>query len=158
MTFDRVEAEEKFDRFLMVMDDQLKALQEEALSRNIKLDFSVESIEKLEKLFNLMTKNVDKESVSSMIVSFARYLGEIVRINYGGNWLLPLDDPKNANFNTPVISGHAQEGLELAPISVMRAFSLRRIPGTLKRAIDADVNVTPVDLSRLIEEESPKDN
>ena len=151
MTINRVKANENFEKFLIGMDDQLEALEDEALSKNIELDTSTSSIEKLEELFNLMTTHSDKEAIDNLIVTFARYLGEIVCNNYGGHWILPLDNPKSINFNVPVVTGHVQEDLEFAPISVMRAFALRRIPGTLKRAIDADINVSTVDLSGMIE-------
>ncbi|MBI3896717.1 MAG: hypothetical protein HY308_00305 [Gammaproteobacteria bacterium] len=151
MTVDYVAAKEKFDNFLMSMDDQLDALEAEAQSRNIDLDFSTASVSKLENLFDLMATNADKETIESLVVTFARYLGEIVRLNYGGKWLLPLDDPSNVYFNTPVITGHTKEGLEFSPIFAMRAFALRRKPDTLKKAIDAHIKPNPIDLSRLIE-------
>jgi hypothetical protein len=35
----------------------------------------------------------------------------------------------------------------------MRAFALRRKPGTLRRAVDAEIHIKPLDLSDLIEKE-----
>jgi hypothetical protein len=100
-----------------------------------------------------MAEGVDKDTTNRLIVYFGRYLGEIVRTNYGGKWHLSLDDPKNVNFNTPVIIGHTPiEGLEFSPIRTMRAFALKRQPGMLSRAINADINPRPIDLSDLIEE------
>lgn len=56
------------------------------------------------------------------------------------------------NFNSPVIVGHFQvPGLEFAPISVMRAFAIWREPGTLRRAIEAQVASLLLDLSDLVE-------
>lgn len=143
---------EDFDNFLMVMDDQLEALQEEARRRHLILDFSLDDLERLEKLFDLMNDGVNNDTRSSLIVSFGRHLGEVVRENYGGRWVVPLDDEKNINFNKPVIIGHTKiEGLEFAPLTVMRAYSLRKKPGTLRRAVEADVNPQTLDLSELIE-------
>jgi hypothetical protein len=108
---------------------------------------------KLEELFSMMADGVDKDMRDRLIVYFARYLGEIVRTNYEGKWQLSLDDPKNVNFNTPVIVGHTSiEGLEFSPIGMMRAFALKRRPGMWWAAIDADINPRPLDLSDLIEE------
>jgi len=136
----------------MVMDDQLEALQEEARRRRLILDFSLDDLERLEKLFDLMNDGVDNDTRSSLIVSFGRHLGEVVRENYSGRWVVPLDDEKNINFNKPVIIGHTKiEGLEFAPLTVMRAYSLRKKPGTLRRAVEADVNPQTLDLSELIE-------
>lgn len=152
MTISREQALDDFDNFLMVMDDQLEALQEEATRRRLILDFSLDDLERLEKLFDLMTDGVDNDTRSSLIVSFGRHLGEVVRENYGGRWVVPLDDEKNINFNKPVIIGHTKiEGLEFAPLTVMRAYSLRKKPGTLRRAVEADVNPQTLDLSELIE-------
>lgn len=151
--FDKNESIEKFDDFLMIFDEQTDVLEADAASRGIDLDFSIDSLAKLEKLFPLMADGADKETTSQLIVYFARYLGEIVRTNYGGKWVLSLDNPKNVNFNTPVILGHApMEDLEFSPIGMMRAFALKRQPGMLWRTIDADINPNPLDLSDLVEE------
>ncbi|MBR8233532.1 hypothetical protein K6W26_08885 [Burkholderia sp. AU42008] len=154
MVFDRKVAEEAFDDFLMIMDDQLDWLSDEAKQHGIQLTVKLDDLPKLEKLFDLMSDGKDKDYVSGLVVAFARFLGEIVRENYGGKWELPLDDEKNVNFNTPVIVGHTPvEGLEFAPLSVMRAYALRRKQGTLQRAVSAQINPTPLDLSGLAEEE-----
>ncbi|KAG8151673.1 hypothetical protein [Burkholderia catarinensis] len=154
MAFDRKAAEEAFDDFVMIMDDQLDWLSDEAKGHGIKLAVELDDLPKLEKLFNLLSSGKDKDYVSGLVVTFARFLGEVVRESYGGKWVLPLDDEKNINFNTPVIVGHTPiEGLEFAPLSVMRAYALRKRPGTLQRAVDAQVNPKPVDLSGLAEEE-----
>ncbi|HDR9185436.1 TPA: hypothetical protein QDB06_006081 [Burkholderia vietnamiensis] len=154
MAFDKKLAEEEFDNFLMNMDDQLDWLSGKADEHGIELNVKIDDLPKLEKLFDLLSSGQDKSYVSGLVVAFARFLGEIVRENYGGKWDLPLDDEKNINFNTPVIVGHVPiDGLEFAPLSVMRAYALRRKPGTLQRAVDAQVNPKPVDLSGLAEEE-----
>lgn len=151
--FDKKKALEDFDDFLMIMDEQLDALENDAEARGIKLDFSLSSLAKLEELFLKMANGADKDMRDRLIVYFARYLGEIVRTNYGGKWQLSLDDPKNVNFNTPVIVGHTPiQGLEFSPIGIMRAFALKRRPGMLWTAIDADINPSPLDLSGLTEE------
>lgn len=153
MIFDKKMAEEKFDQFLMIMDDQLDSLSCEAESRGIDLDFSLDDMDKLEDLFDLMAEGKSADDRASLVVFFARYLGELVLKNYGGKWSLPLEDEKNVNFNTPVIVGHCSiEGLEFAPISVMRGYSLRKRKGSLRRALDADVNPKALDLSDIPEE------
>lgn len=135
------------------MDDQLEALRDEGAGRGIVLDLSIADFDCLEKLFDLMTQGVDRDTRSSLVVSFARHLGEVVRLEYGGKWVLSLDDEKNVNFNGPVIRGHAKiDGLEFAPLTVMKAYSIRKQPGTLKRAVDAQTNPEPLDIGGLIEE------
>ncbi len=152
MSTNHTDEQNAFEQFLIIMDDQLESLEEDAKKFGISLDLSVSSINKLELLFELMAENADKDTVDSLVVYFGRYLGEIVIHNYGGQWELPLDDPNNVNYNTPVITGHSQKGLEFAPLSVIRSFSLRRVENTLQRAIDADMKIRPLDLSNLIEE------
>lgn len=154
MKIDMKETEEDFDDFLMIMDDQLDWLADEAEKYGITLDLTPDDFTKLEKLFDLMSEGQNKDYISGLVVTFARHLGEVVRETYGGKWHLPLDDEKNVNFNTPVIIEHTPiEGLELAPISIMRAYALRRKAGTLQQAVDADINPEPLDLSDMIERE-----
>jgi hypothetical protein len=152
MTFDRKAAEDRFEAFLMALDDQVDWLVEQGQNLGIDLDLSPNDLPKLELLFDRMTEHADKDHVSRLVITFARHLGEILRQNHGGQWHLSLDDSKNANFDTPVIIGHTPiKDLEFAPLSVMRAYALRRKPGTLQRAIDAQVVPKPLDLSGLVE-------
>ena len=152
MVFDIKQAEENFDNFLMIMDDQLENLKDTAEKHQIALDSSLRDLENLEELFDIVTKDLTKDELSKMVVFFARYLGELMINRNGGKWTLPLDNEKNINFNTPVITGHSPiSGLEFSPISTMRAYALRRKKGTLKRSYDANVNPVPVDIDHLIE-------
>jgi len=154
MTIDKKVAEDKFDDFLMIMDDQLDWLDNETDKYKVTLDLTPDDLSKLERLFDLMSENQDKEFISKLLITFARHLGEVVCRNYGGKWNLPFDDEKNVNFNTPVIIEHTPiDGLEFAPLSVMRAYALHRKEGTLQLAVDAQIDPKPLDLSGLIETE-----
>lgn len=149
----KTEAQDSFEAFLALMDDQLNALKAEGANRQILLDTTLADLERLENLFDLMSEGLDKDAKASLVVSFARHLGEIVRLRFGGSWHLPPNDEKDINFNTPVIVGHTPiAGLAFAPLSAMRAYALRKKPGTLRRAVEADIHIRPVDLSGLIEE------
>ncbi|EIK47024.1 hypothetical protein O59_001045 [Cellvibrio sp. BR] len=153
MAFTRKQAEETFENFLMIMDDQLENLKGTAEKNQIPLDYSLRDLENLEKLFDIVSKDLPKDELSKMVVFFARYLGELMINRNGGKWTIPLDNEKNINFNTPVITGHSPiDGLEFAPISTMRAYALRRKKGTLRRSYDANVNPIAVDIDHLIEE------
>ncbi|MBF8670789.1 hypothetical protein IR012_14855 [Pseudomonas putida] len=159
MTFNKEKALEDFDDFLFIMDDQLEWLELEAARRDITLNLNTTCFPELENLFDLLSKDETKDMTSRLIVTFARYLGEAVRVRYGGKWTLPLDDPHNVNFNTPVITGHSPiEGLEFSPIFVMRGYSFKRIKGMLKRAVDADITPTPIDLDNLIEKDPTRND
>lgn len=154
MRIDRKAAEEDFDNFLMVMDEQLEWLETEARHTGITLHDAPDVPETLELLLGRMASGLNDDAVSRLLVVFGRYLGEYVRTRYGGTWTLPLDDEKNVNFNVPVITGHTpMPELEFAPIRVMRAYYLRRRAGTLRRAIDSHITPERLDLSDLIEQE-----
>lgn len=155
MSFNKKVAEEEFEEFLMAMDDQIEWLVNESEKHGIDLSNSSDVPGKLEKLFDSMSKGMDEDSVSSLIVIFGRYLGEFVRLSYGGKWVLPLDDKSNVNFNTPVIIGHSPvKGLEFAPIRVIRSYALRRNIGTLYRAIENHTAPQVLDLSQEVAQEA----
>jgi hypothetical protein len=153
MAFNKTEAENRFENFLIIMDDQIESLKEESEKYGINLDDSLSDLDKLENLFDLMRLEKSDEEISSLIVFFARHLGEIVRLNYGGKWFIQLDDAHSVNFNEPVIIGHAPiENLDFAPISVMRSYALRGKKGTLRSAVEADIDPKAIDLDNLIED------
>ena len=148
MNINQDQAAEVFDDFLIAMDDQIEWLIEEAKKHKIALTNSPNTPELLEKSFDLISEELNEEDIEKLIVIFGRYLGEFIRLNYGGKWTLPLKDKKNINFNTPVITGHSPiEGLEFAPIRVIRAYALRRYKGTIRRAIDNHIHPQILDLS-----------
>ena len=148
MNIDQVQAAEVFDDFLIATDDQIEWLIEEAKKHKIALTNSPNTPELLEKSFDIISEKMNKEENEKLIVIFGRYLGEFIRLNYGGKWTLPLKDKKNVNFNTPVITGHSPiEGLEFAPIRVICAYALRRYKGTIRRAIDNHIHPQILDLS-----------
>ena len=151
---DRMRAEDIFQQFLIIMDDQIEWLEDQAKDRGIELSMSPTSFGNLEKLFDLMSESQSEDYISRLVVTFGRYLGEIVRLNYRGKWTLPLSDDKNINFNTPVITEHSCiEGLEFAPLSVMRAYSLRRKRNLLETAVNAQIDPKPIILDHLIEKD-----
>lgn len=154
MKIDQIKAKEEFDDFLISMDDQIDWLTEQAKQHNIELYNSSNTPETLEQLFDLMSEGMNESDTESLIIIFGRFLGEFVRLTYGGQWKLPLDDPKNINFNTPVITGHSPvKGLEFAPIRIMRAYALRRKAGTIRRAIENHIAPAILDLSQEVARE-----
>ncbi len=154
---DRDEALQRFDHFLMLMDEQLQALEADAARQGLPLAPGPDTPEQLEALFDALaqglSREADPEAWSSLLVYIGRYLGEWVRRTFGGRWVLPLDDMRNVNFNTPVIVGHSPvRGLDLAPISLVRAYGLRRRKGTLRRGVLAQVRPEPpLDLGDIAE-------
>lgn len=155
-TVDREAAREAFDDFLMRMDDQLEALQDDAETYGIRLDFNADNLHDLERYFDFAAaddaKTVDRDS---LIVTCGRYLGEVVRLRYGGKWELTLDDPRSLNYNMPVIVGHSKYDVQFSPITVMRGYSLRKRPNMLAQAVASQIDYQGLGLENRIEGESP---
>ena len=84
MSFDKRKAENDFDEFIFIMDDQFEWLEAEAEKRGIHLKPNIMCLPNLELLFDLMSEGQSKDALSRLVVTFARYLGEAVRSTYGG--------------------------------------------------------------------------
>lgn len=154
MTFNLEEAREAFEHFLMLIDGQIEWLVAQAQMHGIELDCSLESLDRLEHLHDLMAATLSEDERDSLRVVFARYLGETVRLAHGGKWTLPLDDPKDISFNMPVIVGHSScPWLEFNPIHTIRAYSLRAKPGMIRGIVAHSVAPQILDLSDLVEED-----
>lgn len=144
---------DNFEKFLILMDDQLEAVENEANKRGLPVDLAMDSLENLEKTFLSVINDCTEEEKDGWIVTFARYIGEIVRICFNGQWHLSSDDPKNIYYNTPVIVNHTQvEGLEFSPIFAIRALSIRKRIGILRQIIMADVAPVPLNIEYLRED------
>lgn len=154
MTFNPEEARETFEQFLIIMDDQIEWLIEQAQLRGVDLDGSLESLDRLEALYTTMAEPLSQDEQDALRVVFARYLGDVVQKHHGGKWTLPLDDPKDISFNMPVILGHSScPWLEFNPIHTMRAYSLRPRPGMIRSIVAHSVDPQILDLSNLVEED-----
>jgi len=153
MNIDRERALETFDEFLMIMDGQLAWLIDQAQARGVDLDGSMESFDRLERFHDMMAATLDDDECSALHVVLARYLGECVRTRHGGQWMLPLDDPRDVNFNMPVIVGNSScPGLEFNPIHTIRSYSLRPYAGKIRDIVKHSITPTILDLSDLAEE------
>ena len=142
-----------FEKFLSLMDDQLEAVENEANKRGLPIDLAMDSLENLEKTFLSVINDCTEEEKDGWIITFARYIGEIVRICFSGQWHLSSDDPKNIYYNTPVIVNHTKiAGLEFSPIFAIRALSIRKRKGLLRQIIMADVAPTPLNIDYLRED------
>lgn len=153
MAFNPEEAQEAFELFLIIMDDQIEWLIEQAQQRGVDLDGSLESLDRLETLYTTMAATQSEDEQDGLRIVFARYLGDVVSEHHGGKWTLPLDDPKDMNFNMPVIVGHSSyPWLEFNPIHTMRAYSLRPKPGMIRSIVAHSANPQILDLSDLVED------
>jgi hypothetical protein len=147
MSFDKDEAFAWFEHFMSIMEEQLNWLISMAESHGYVFAYSPKEFEDIECLFDEMKDRISDNEINRLSVVFGRYLGEIVRRNYGGEWLM-VTDKNDGYFNQPVIVGHTRiDGIEFAPIFLMRAYAKKRERGMLRIAVDADINPVPLDLS-----------
>ncbi len=81
------------------------------------------------------------------------YLGEIVRLKYGGKWICCLDKINNSlYYGFPVIEGHSIPDVVFSPFHVIKAFILRRKPNLFYDAIENQVNPQQIDWSQFPDE------
>lgn len=143
----REQAERLFEDFLMVMDDQLDWLHEEASKYGICLSTDMGDCEKLEVLFDKMSVALSANQIQDLSWLLSRQLGEIVRRTHGGKWALSWNEENTINQGLPVIIGHCPiGGIEFAPTRTMHFYALRRIRGLLRRSIEADVRPSPLEI------------
>lgn len=110
-----------FEMFLFEMDDVLEEFVEEATQAGYKLDYSLDSLDTLERYYTFRHGQRDEER---LINRCARYLGEVFLAVVGGNWRLS-SHPRGLYFKLPVITDYADRNLEYCPISVFNGFALR---------------------------------
>ena len=116
MTFNLEEAREAFEQFLMLMDGQMEWLVAQAQTHGIELDGSPESLDRLERLHDLMAATLSEDERDSLRVVFARYLGETVRLVHGGKWALPLMTLRTSTSTGPSSLGtHATPCVSSVP-------------------------------------------
>jgi len=144
---------DNFENFLILMDDQLEAVENESNKRGFSIDLTINSLENIEKLFLSIIKDCTEEETEGWIAAFARYVGEIVRIRFSGQWHLSSDSPKDVYYNTPVIVNHTKiKGLAFSPIFAIRALSIRKRIGLLHQIIMADIEPVPLEIEHLRED------
>src|SRR5262245_6512219 len=96
------EEREAFERFLIEMDDVVDAFVAEARRAGVLLDFSVASLDDLERLLATKVDAATESEQMTLKNRAARYLGEVFRRQVGGKWELCLNDPKYLFFKQPV--------------------------------------------------------
>ncbi len=125
---------EKFQHFLFEMDDVLEAFLAEAAPAGFRLDYTLESLDSLEKY---ILSRPDAGKNSQFENRAARYLGEVFRKRVGGKWELCLKHPNYLYFKLPVLSGYSNKPIEFCPIEMLGNFLSKREPGLLRRAIES---------------------
>lgn len=133
-----------FARFLDEKEARLGALSSyiESLARQelLPLDFSLESLERLEKLLVLALDEevaLPSTGLEGLSDQISIYMGEFYRQSCGGDWEL-ADDPKYVDFGWP----HVRSQGYFPPRTIVENFCIRRKPGLLRSATEAAMNRT----------------
>lgn len=133
----RISQEEldKFQVFLFEMDDVLEEFTEEAAQAGYKLDFSLDSLDTLERYYAFRHGHRDEER---LINRCARYLGEVCRLTVGGKWKLSLN-ARGLYFKLPVITDYSDKNLEYCPLALFGTFTRHRNSGFLRKTVQGDL-------------------
>ena len=136
-----------FELWVFKMDDDLDEFLAQ-LPADVRrhLDFSPASLDVLEKW--LLERYPSPQALQApsekyMLDGLARYIGETLRKQLGGHWSIDLDNPKNAFFGLPVLSGLR---VPESPHSLAGAATQRRT-GTYLRTV--------LENTRKLEQEQP---
>ena len=125
---------EQFEQFLFQMDAVLDAFLSDAVGAGFALDYSVESLDVLEKY---AVSQHDVGPSRQLQNRTARYVGEVFRTIVGGKWELCLKSPNYLYFKLPVLAGYSDKPIEFCPIEVIGNFLHNKELGTLKRALES---------------------
>jgi len=129
------EEAEKFEQYLVEMDDVLETFIAEAKQAGVTLDYSEQSLDALEPY--LMEKLAAGTNRDLLRNQGGRYLGETFRQLIGGKWELCLKDPDYLYFKLPVITGYSAQPIEFCPNEVVANFLAGNKSGLFKRAFAA---------------------
>jgi len=82
-----------------------------AKENHLKLDYSIESLDELEKwiIDNFKTINAIKDN-PQMLDLLTIYIGETFRKHIGGKWFMDLENKDNAYYHMPVLTNPEYKG------------------------------------------------
>jgi len=138
---------DKFQQYIIEMDDVLDKFTEEASQAGYDLDYSLKSLDTLEEYWLAVSPHVDDPE--RLFQRAARYYGEVFRLNFGGEWRLCDEDPQLMFYGYPVIAGFDPKNpdYEFCPLFYFEIFTVRKIRGLLRQQVDTifppDARPTP---------------
>ncbi len=145
----QIELNEKFEIFLFNIDDYLESIIDKASKQGYVFDYSLDSLKDMENYINKNHTTIEDDDYNDL----SAYLGEIVRLKYGGKWICCLDKVNNSlYYGFPVIEGHSVTDVLFSPFHIIKAFILRRKPNLFYEAIGSQVNPQPIDWSQFPDE------
>lgn len=121
---------DQFQVWLMDMSDAIERFRQ-SVPTDIaaSLDFSPESLNSIEEfaLSNYSTINdLKKQSEAKLLDGMARYVGQVFRKHFGGNWIIEFNDKKNVFWGLPQLSGMEGQQTQVCPLTLVTASIDRR--------------------------------
>lgn len=138
------------------MPDFLEEFVDDGQQEGYAFDYSLDSLSELERFMQdeadaIAWANTEEDAIRTRMYVWV-YIAETFRKNFGGNWLVSLDDPQSVTYGKWVIKGFDTVGVEFDPVRTMKAFLLRGKPH-VRSMMEAHANPVPLDLSHLPEED-----
>ncbi len=135
----RVPKEEldKFETFLIEMDEVVDQFVADADAAGHPLNFSIDSLSELEGFLAHRLATANDDELEQLLNRAARYFGESFRRKFGGKWELCLKNPRYLYYRLPVISGYSESDIEFCPLEVLRNFAHKQETGMLRKACEA---------------------
>ena len=145
------ELEDKFNNFIFNIDDYLESIIDKADEQGCNLDYSLRSLNDLEKY--LSENNTDKDSDD--VNDAAAYFGEVVRKNFGGTWKCSLNMETNSMYyGKPVITNYTDpEDLELSPFESVLFYLIEPTENHFLGIIENDLDFDGLNLNDIPTEE-----
>lgn len=149
-------ANEELQQYLFHLTDNQEEFINKLQSSGFNFDYSLDSLPELERYIGDMGERIawknKAESAAFLRLGVWSYIGETFRKNFGGGWLVSLSDTDSVYYGKWVISGFSELGLDFDPLGTMLSFLLRGKP-SIRSMMESYVNIVPLDLSHLPEED-----
>ncbi|WP_046247283.1 hypothetical protein [Hymenobacter terrenus] len=155
--YNKEEEESKLDTFIFNMDEEEIGFIKQARQQGYMLDeeHSLTSLTELERYAlekGINFQDPSEEALDARTLCWY-YLGEVVRMNYGGSWQFSMSEDNTMHWGLYVIEGHTPiQGLEFEPLGLLRRFIRKKASGTFLTSIENHVNPKPVDFSQFPDE------
>lgn len=102
-----------FQEWIFYISDKMDYFTEVfAEENNLKLDFSIESLDKLEKWIIEHYPTIDQLKDDSKILDLLTiYIGQTLKKYIGGKWYMDLENEENAYYHMPVLTSPDYKGV-----------------------------------------------
>ena len=116
--------QDDFEDWIILIDFKMDFFTGEFVKeQNLKLDYSIESLDELEGWILANYKEVnDLIADRKMLDYLTVYVGETIRKNLGGKWVIDLENKENVFYSMPVvINPDRKRAIHLCPLTLSTA-------------------------------------